>query len=40
MDPQVMIQVSDKAELRQVADDAAAKLQAAIDSLNQTADAG
>ena len=34
MDPQVMVQVSDKPELRDVANDAAAKLQAAIDSLS------
>ena len=39
MDPQVMVQVSDQPELRDVADDAAAKLQAAIDSLGETADA-
>lgn len=39
MDPQVMVQVSDQPELRGVADDAAAKLQAAIDSLGETADA-
>ena len=34
MDPQMMVQVSDKPELRDVANDAAAKLQAAIDSLS------
>jgi uncharacterized protein (DUF302 family) len=39
MDPQVMVQLSDQPGLREVADDAAAKLQAAIDSLGQTADA-
>jgi uncharacterized protein (DUF302 family) len=39
MDPQVMVQVSDKPGLREVADDAAAKLQAAIESLNQPANA-
>ncbi|KWX22515.1 ABC transporter [Mycolicibacterium wolinskyi] len=33
MDPQVMVQVSDKPGLREVADEAAAKLRAAIDSL-------
>jgi uncharacterized protein (DUF302 family) len=38
MDPQVMVQVSDEPELREVANDAAAKLQAALDSLGQTAD--
>ncbi len=37
MDPQVMVQVSDEPGIREVADEAAAKLQAAIDSLNQTA---
>ncbi len=37
--PQVMVQVSDKSGLREVADEAAAKLQAAIDSL-ESADAG
>lgn len=36
MDPQVMVQVSGEPGLRDVANDAAAKLQAAIDSLNQT----
>ena len=39
MDPQVMVQVSDEPGLREVANDAATKLQAAIDSLNQTSDA-
>ena len=34
MDPQVMVQVSDEPALRDVANDAAAKLQAAIDSLS------
>jgi uncharacterized protein (DUF302 family) len=34
MDPQVMVQVSEKSELRDVANDAAVKLQAAIDSLS------
>ncbi len=38
MDPQVMVQVSDQPGLREVADEVAAKLQAAIDSL-QSADA-
>ncbi len=33
MDPQVMVQLSDEPSLRQVADEAAAKLRAAIDSL-------
>ncbi len=33
MDPQVMVQVSDEPGLREVADEAAAKLKAAIDSL-------
>ena len=37
MDPQVMVQLSDEPGLREVADEAAAKLQAAIDSLAQTA---
>lgn len=39
MDPQVMVQVSDEPGLREVADEAASRLQAAIDSLGQTADA-
>lgn len=34
MDPQVMVQVSDEPELSDVANDAAEKLQAAIDSLS------
>jgi uncharacterized protein (DUF302 family) len=38
MDPQVMVQVADQPGLREVADDAAARLQAAIDSLDQTVD--
>lgn len=33
MDPQVMVQLSDQPGVREVADEAAAKLQAAIDSL-------
>ena len=33
MDPQIMVQVSDQAGLREVADEAAAKLRAAIDAL-------
>lgn len=36
MDPQVMVQLSDEPGLREVADDAAAKLRTAIDSLQQT----
>jgi uncharacterized protein (DUF302 family) len=36
MDPQVMVQVSEEPELRGVANDAAKKLQAAIDSLSDT----
>jgi uncharacterized protein (DUF302 family) len=39
MDPQVMVQVSDQPRLREVANDAAEKLRAAIDALGQTADA-
>jgi uncharacterized protein (DUF302 family) len=39
MDPQVMVQVSDQPRLREVANDAAEKLRAAIDALAQTADA-
>ncbi len=35
MDPQVMVQVSDEAGLREVADDAGEKLRAAIGSLEQ-----
>ena len=38
MDPQIMVQVSDQPGLREVADDAATKLQAALDSLGQSAD--
>ncbi|MDV3126165.1 DUF302 domain-containing protein [Mycobacterium sp. 21AC1] len=34
MDPQVMVQVSDRPGLRAVADEAAAKLRAALDALN------
>jgi uncharacterized protein (DUF302 family) len=37
MDPQIMVQVADQPGLRDVADDAAAKLRAAIDALSQTA---
>jgi uncharacterized protein (DUF302 family) len=37
MDPQIMVQVADQPGLRDVADDAAAKLRAAIDALAQTA---
>ena len=37
MDPQVMVQVSDAAGLREVADDAGEKLRAAIGSLQQSA---
>ena len=37
MDPQVMVQLSDQPGLREVADEAAAKLQAAIKALGQTA---
>jgi hypothetical protein len=39
MNPQVTIQVADEPGLREVADDVAGKLQAAIDSLSQTAGA-
>lgn len=39
MDPQVMVQVADQPGLREVADDAATKLQAAIDSLAQATEA-
>lgn len=38
MNPQLMVQVSDQPGLREVADDAAVKLQAAVDALGQTAD--
>ena len=34
MDPQIMVQVSDEPGLREVADEAAAKLRAAIDALS------
>jgi len=37
MDPQIMVQVADHPGLREVADDAAVKLHAAIDALSQTA---
>ena len=37
MDPQVMVQLSDQPGLREVADEAGAKLQAAITALGQTA---
>ncbi|WP_006246852.1 DUF302 domain-containing protein [Mycolicibacterium tusciae] len=37
MDPQVMVQLSDQAGLREVADEAATKLQAAIKSLSEDA---
>ena len=37
MDPQIMVQVADQSGLRDVADDAAAKLHAAIDALSKTA---
>ncbi|GAT00273.1 ABC transporter, ATP-binding protein [Mycolicibacterium fortuitum subsp. acetamidolyticum] len=36
MDPEVMVQVSDQPDLRAVADDAAASLRRAIESLSQT----
>ena len=39
MDPQIMVQVADEPGLREVADDAAAKLHAAIDALSATAPA-
>ncbi|MGY1994532.1 DUF302 domain-containing protein [Mycolicibacterium fortuitum] len=38
MDPQIMVQVADQAGLQPVADSAAAKLRAAIDSLTSAAD--
>jgi uncharacterized protein (DUF302 family) len=38
MNPQLMVQVSDQPGLREVAADAAIKLQAAVDALGQTAD--
>ena len=37
MNPQLMVQVADQPGLREVADDATAKLQAAIDTLSQAA---
>ena len=37
MDPQIMVQVADEPGLREVADDAAEKLHAAIDALSKTA---
>jgi hypothetical protein len=39
MDPQLMIRVVDQPALKAVADEAAAKLTAAISALGQTADA-
>lgn len=39
MDPQIMVQVADEPGLREVADDAAEKLHAAIDALSQTSSA-
>jgi homoserine acetyltransferase len=36
MDPQVMVQVSDELELHDVADDAAQKMKAAIESLSES----
>lgn len=36
MDPQVMVQVSEESELRDVADDAAQKMKAAIESLSES----
>lgn len=36
MDPQIMVQVADEPGLREVADDAAEKLHAAIDALSKT----
>ncbi|MDZ4233861.1 MAG: DUF302 domain-containing protein [Dietzia sp.] len=39
MDPQIMVQVADQAELQPVADSASAKLRAAIESLTSAADA-
>lgn len=39
MDPEIMVQVADQPGLRAVADDAAAKLRAAIDELSKTAPA-
>jgi uncharacterized protein (DUF302 family) len=40
MDPQLMIKVVDQPALQAIADEAAAKLQAAIGALGQTANAG
>lgn len=39
MDPQIMVQVADEPGLREVADDAAEKLHAAIDALSKSAPA-
>lgn len=39
MDPEIMVQVADQPGLRAVADDAAGKLRAAIDSLSQASSA-
>lgn len=39
MDPKIMVQVADEPELREVADEATAKLAAAIDALSQAASA-
>jgi hypothetical protein len=39
MDPQVMVQLSEQSGVREVADEAAAKLRAVIDAL-ESADAG
>jgi uncharacterized protein (DUF302 family) len=39
MDPQIMVQVADESGLREVADDAAEKLHAAIDALSKSAPA-
>lgn len=39
MDPQIMVQVADKRGLQEIADEAAAKLHAAISALGQTAQA-
>lgn len=39
MDPEIMVQVADQPGLRAVADDAAAKLRAAIDELTQSSPA-
>jgi uncharacterized protein (DUF302 family) len=40
MDPQLMVKVVDQPALQAIADEAAAKLQAAIGALSQTANAG